>query len=408
MLKYIDIKISKILIIAFTFFLSMIERYSFEFHRLKLYHIFFVFIILITLPYFLKIKIRKIEGFTLSLVLFSLSLSLINSINFYKSLSWTTHIIIIFLGLLSVGILLRPKLNEIFFGITIGSIPSVIYAFYEYTQMKMNHLTSWNNIIRLYSTAYEPGNLALMLFFPSTPFLIWTLQLGQKTGLKFHFPKLILFISLLSFVILILSTGRSGWICIPFFLVLYTLFYPTLRRILLLSSTVLLSIVFFLNNKTFYFLISDYFNRKIQYDVRYQGFEKGIEVFYLNPLFGTGIGGFGQAIKSNFARFWQETIQTSQIENYKELVWNLTTYNLIVEQLVNFGIIGLIWLVFTLICLYSRCISDRSYLVVFIITVSSLCALLFNQNIFRPYLMFFPILFLGSQIMPTSEKNLNN
>lgn len=399
--KYFKIFNFKIFFISLTYFFVTLEKYSpfnFGFYgKIKYFHIIFIIIIFMSIKKIFEIKLNKIELYTLCIFILSIVLSLVYSLNFYKSILWTNNILIIIFGLLGLGIMLKPKISEILAGVTYGAIPCYTISYFELYNDIINKYVGWKNLYRIYGTAYEPGSLALMLFFPSVPFLIWMLNLGQKNIIKYNFSNWTIIFSLFALLMLFLSTGRSGWVCIPIFVFLYCLLNLNLKKITIVLFASLLFFLIIYKNENYFFLLTDYFYRNLTDDLRYIGFSKGLKIFLMYPIAGCGLGCFGMAVKEHFPLYWlQNLIKNNMSEN--DLMWSLTTYNVIVEQLVNFGSIGLMWFIFAFICLYLRCLKNIENMVIFIISVTALIALLFNQNIFRAYILFIPLIFFGSAL----------
>lgn len=397
----------KITILSLSYCLTMLEHTRYSIYKIKPFHIvFFLFIIFL----FFKIrnlKLAKSEVITLLLFILSTLLSLLNSSYFIKSLFWTFNIYITALGALAIGVLIKPTVNQIFTSIVIGSLPSVIIGLHEYIYNKINNTSQWFSIIRIYSTAYEPSSLALMLFPPIIPFLIFLMHLGEKKESIIQFPYFITFLSAFSFLIFLLSTGRSGWICLPVFLLYYLLKSLTLRKVIIIATVCILVLIGFFNFNSINLLFTDYFNRNIQNDPRFIGAVMGLKIFLLNPIAGTGVGSFGAEVQNNYIKYWYDNLDTLSSTNIQNLKWSLTTYNVIIEYLVNFGVVGLISLSMMINLFYKKCSNNIKFNLVFLTTISMSFGLLFNQNLFRSYFLFLPLVFYGSQLQFAARKELN-
>jgi hypothetical protein len=393
----------KIFTLSILYSVISFETASFNFiiNRIKIYHVLFFFVLIFFLLNIKKIKLQIYEYFTLYLFFFSLFISSVFSLYFTKTLLWSGNILLIIFGLLGAGFLIKPSTTQLFTGIVYGAIPSTFIGYHEYF-LKPTLLQKESVILtplsRIYGTAYEPGYYALILFFASIPILKFFLEIRLQNFKLYEFNKVTLLFSALSFFMVILSTGRSAWISVAVFFLLFTLYQTNFKKILILFTVITISFIVLKNNTKLHSAFTEYLQRSLSVDDRVIGFQQGVNIFLEYPLLGCGLGCFGQAIFFYQPYYWLDYfIYYTKMRDHQSLLWELTTYNFFLEQLVHFGIFGIIWLLCAFFCLFKRCQSTlHNGSLILITTISGLSALLFNQNIFRAYILFLPLIFMGS------------
>ncbi len=386
----------KELCVALFFFAVSLERYKFLASGIKTVHIFYLLVVLLyPLSKINAIKFNLLEAITLMLYFFSLWFSLLVSTNISKSFLWSIHLSLILSVPFLLGNLFRPTLHEIIKGTCIGAVPAACIGIFQIIYYIIYpEAMGYNKFPRIYGSAYESGNYAHILFFGCIPLLLCFFNLYKKEGKG---NKLILGFSILNTTMLILSTGRTGWLCFFTFIFLCATYQPSIKKIKTFLSFLTFLFVFPLVNSSFRELFLDYFNRNLSDDPRIEGMKIGWQIAMNNPFFGVGLGGFGAAVKKDAPIYWN-TIRDTLIESKKAtLEWELTPFNSLIEHIDNFGFFGLSWLILGYICLLRSCRNSDKIIYLFIL-LSGIAGTFPNQSLFRSYVVFIPLLYYGSMV----------
>ncbi len=395
----------KEVIVAFSFFLLTLERYKFfsaSSGGIKFMHIYYVLIILLfPLSKIRNARLTKNEILVLVLYLFNLWFSLLVSKNLSKTFLWSFHLSLTLLGPFLLGIWVRPTLNQLLNGVCLGSVPASLIGLFQLIYYSI-YPTLWRysfygGLPRIYGTGYEPGNYAHILFFGCIPILLHIFYLYKKE--KDTPSNMLLLFALLNSMILILSTGRTGWLCFFIFCFLCIFHQPSIKKTKTAIFLIFLFSILTQVSRSFSKGFFDYFNRNLSADPRTEGMKIGWEIVKNHPLFGVGLGGFGSAVKTEIPSYWRNLTSTTEASKIQTLEWDLTPFNSLLEHAINFGFLGIFWFLLGNACLLARSDSDADKKIMFFIIISGIAGSLANQNLFRPYFVFIPIMYYGSKLI---------
>lgn len=404
------------LILAFLFFCATLERYSIDVglpgSGIKAFHLAFLPSMVLFLFSFVRIRITYKELLLLTLAAAGTILSNIFAIYPLKSWLWTFHIAVCVFGPLSIGYFARPSPTTLFQAVTLGSLPAALYSFFQLSYFYV-FSGEWvssriGNMPRVSGTAYEPGYLSQILFAGSVVALVFLLspkKIYRKlfSDVPILEQRILVFCSFVNLAMAILSTGRTGWLCIATFIIL--LLIKAGLSINVRSLAIMLAAgVLLVMNESLQSVITEYMRRDMMSDPRVQGMLTGLNVGNSHPLLGVGVGGFGRAIMDEFPEYINR-FTNGNLYSFEFLEWNLTPFNPFVEHFVNFGLIGLAWLLLGIWMLRSYCKGENQS-VIWLFFLANIIGGALNQNFFRVYVLFVPLAYWGGIIASRLENRL--
>ncbi len=233
---------------------------------------------------------------------------------------------------------IKVNLTSLVTGILMGSIGGGITALYQNYYLHRSSLSEYGTLG--YMIKINFGNISLLLAMMSLAGLFLVSEV--------RFKKTYIIISLLAFILgmtgSILSGSRGGWIALPFFIIMFFIYFPGKRNIKILSCLMLILGMFVIYNSNghvksrinlAYMNTESYFSSntltatETSAGTRLELWKAGWSLVTEHPLSGIGSGQFKDALK--------EKINTGEIKKIKLFSH---VHNESLQILVSTGIVG--------------------------------------------------------------------